>query len=74
MNYYVLICRGKRLAPEFLLKYWDTFTNSYSYGWRSDSATIFTLQEAKLLLEELQSKDEEEAYLVYLNEDEENLE
>ena len=74
MNYYVFICRGKRLAPEFLLKYRRPGSHSYSYEWRSDSATIFTLFEANLVLDDLHFTDEEEAYLVSLNEDEENLE
>ena len=61
----VFICRGERLAPEFLTKGTGRF--GVDWYWSSSSAYLFTFDEAERMLAQLNYEDEEEAYMVYIN-------
>ena len=61
-----IICRGERLAPEFLKAQYDPFIHDYLMVWTSSSAQVFDYEEAEAILWQLHEDDEEEAYIVSL--------
>lgn len=62
-----IICRGERLAPEFL--HITRLMGSEELAlWDSHNATVFTEEEAEMeLYYQKDDMDEEEAYIVYLS-------